>query len=215
MLKSALLILGLGFLVLDVSIYLASQGTRFFPEEKSRSGGTRAGTAWADSVEKGEGDVELKAGDNAPEFTLSDGQNRPVSLKDFRGKYVVLYFYPKDFTPGCTQEACDFRDHSKVFAGLNAVIVGVSKDTGDSHTKFTEKYGLPFVLLADPDAKVLKAYGVWQEKSFMGKIGLGTVRTTYLIDPQGKIAKVYDKVKVAGHVDEVLADLKQAAGAKN
>jgi peroxiredoxin Q/BCP len=158
--------------------------------------------------------MTLKVGDAAPEFSLYDSQHKLVNLKDFRGKYVVLYFYPKDFTPGCTQEACDFRDQSKTFAGLNAVILGVSHDSEDSHTRFAQKYGLPFVLVADPEAKVLKAYGVWQEQSLMSKIGLGTMRTTFVIDPEGRIARIYDKVKVTGHAEEVLNDLKQAQGAK-
>ncbi len=159
--------------------------------------------------------MDLKVGAPAPEFTLNDAEGKTVRLKDFRGKYVVLYFYPKDLTPGCTQEACDFRDHSQAFAGVNAVILGVSKDTADSHARFAQKYGLPFVLLADPEALVLKAYGVWREKSFMGRVGLGTVRTTFVIDPQGRIARIYDRVKVAGHVEQVLGDLKQAAGGKD
>jgi thioredoxin-dependent peroxiredoxin len=153
--------------------------------------------------------LTLKVGDLAPDFALFDSKHQAVRLQDFRGKYVVLYFYPKDDTPGCTKEACEFRDYIREFAGLNAVIVGVSKDTEESHGKFMEKYGLPFVLLADPEGEVLRRYGVWRERFLLGPIGLGTVRTTFLIDPQGRIAKVYDSVQVKGHVAEVLGDLKR------
>jgi thioredoxin-dependent peroxiredoxin len=197
--KKIWLILELGSLIVFLALFLGPHGA--------------VRTAWADpTTTKEMNPVALKIGDKAPEFSLYDGAHKLVNLKDFRGKYVVLYFYPKDFTPGCTQEACDFRDHAKSFAGLNAVVVGISHDSEDSHTQFAEKYGLPFVLLADPDAKVLKAYGVWQEKSFLGKVGLGTARTTYVVDPEGKIAWIFDKVKVAGHVEEVLNDLKLTLG---
>lgn len=146
-----------------------------------------------------------QVGDQAPDFTLPDSQGRPVSLKDFRGQTVVLYFYPKDDTPGCTQEACDFRDRDRDFSALSAVILGISKDSQESHARFLAKYKLPFTLLSDPGLSTLKAYGVWQEKTFMGRIGLGVVRSTFVIDPQGRIARVYSPVKVAGHVAEVLA----------
>jgi thioredoxin-dependent peroxiredoxin len=148
-----------------------------------------------------------KIGDLAPDFVLPDAQGKPVSLKDFRGQTVVLYFYPKDDTPGCTQEACDFRDHARDFSALAAVIIGVSKDTQESHGRFLAKYKLPFTLLSDPELKALKAYGVWQKKTLMGRIGLGVVRSTFVIDPQGVITHVYSPVKVAEHVAGVLAAL--------
>lgn len=154
--------------------------------------------------------MSLQVNQSAPAFALYDAQHHLVKLQDYLGKYVVVYFYPKDDTPGCTKEACDFRDRSRDFAGLNAVILGISHDSETSHTQFIQKYGLPFVLLADPGAEVLKKYGVWQEKSFLGKTSQGTVRTTFLIDPQGKIAKIYETVTVTGHVEAVLNDLKQA-----
>jgi peroxiredoxin Q/BCP len=150
----------------------------------------------------------LQVNDPAPAFALYDEQHQLRNLRDYLGKYVVLYFYPQDDTPGCTQEACDFRDRSPEFSGLNAVIVGVSHDSEDSHTRFAQKYGLPFVLLADPEAKVLQEYGVWQERTLRGKTSSGTVRTTFLIDPRGKIAGIYQNVAVRDHVAEVLNDLK-------
>ncbi len=146
-----------------------------------------------------------KVGDVAPDFVLPTAQGKPVALKDFRGQTVVLYFYPKDDTPGCTREACDFRDRARDFSALAAVIIGVSKDTQESHGRFLAKYKLPFTLLSDPELKTLKAYGVWQKKKFMGREGLGVVRSTFVIDPQGVIARVYSPVKVAGHVADVLA----------
>lgn len=152
---------------------------------------------------------ELKIGDRAPDFTLNDQDNNKVRLKDFRGKFVILYFYPKDETPGCTQEACDFRDYSKDFERMNVVILGLSKDSEASHTKFIDKYGLPFSLLSDPDTKTMQRYGVWKEKNMMGKIGMGVIRSTFIIDPIGKIHNIYPKVKVAGHVAAVLKDLRE------
>ncbi len=152
---------------------------------------------------------ELKVGDKAPEFTLNDQDNQKVRLKDFKGKFVVLYFYPKDDTPGCTQEACDFRDYTKDFTRLDVVIFGISKDPEASHVKFIEKYGLPFSLLSDHDTKVMQQYGVWREKNMMGKVSMGVVRSTFIINPLGRIIKIYDKVKVAGHVAKVLQELKE------
>jgi peroxiredoxin Q/BCP len=155
--------------------------------------------------------MTLHMNDRAPAFALYDSRHQLVHLSDFKGKYVVLYFYPKDDTPGCTKEACDFRDYAEEFSSLNVVILGVSKDTEDSHVHFSQKYGLPFVLLADPAGDVLNKYGVWKEKSFMGKTNLGTVRSTFLINPHGTIARIYDDVKVYGHVAGVLEDVKELA----
>lgn len=151
----------------------------------------------------------LKEGDKAPEFTLKDTNGKTVSLKDFRGKKVVLYFYPKDDTPGCTKEACSFRDNLPAFGDLNAVVLGVSADTEESHRKFTSKYNLPFTLLSDPDKKVIQEYGVWKEKNMYGKKSMGIERTTFVIDEQGRIMKVFPKVKVDGHVEEVMEAIGQ------
>jgi peroxiredoxin Q/BCP len=146
-------------------------------------------------------------GQPAPEFSLADADGRVHRLEEFRGQHVVLYFYPKDDTPGCTVEACDFRDHGADFAGRNAVIVGVSGDSSESHRRFMDKYGLPFLLLADPEKKTLAAYGVLKEKTTDGKTRLSTERSTFLIDPQGVLRAEYRGVKVDGHVAEVLAAL--------
>lgn len=151
--------------------------------------------------------AELKVGDKAPVFCLPDQDGKKVCLKDFKGKTVVLYFYPKDMTSGCTQQACDFRDQKKKFTKKDVVILGVSKDSSDRHTKFQEKYELNFTLLADEEAEVCKSYDVFKEKSLYGRKFMGIVRTTFVIDPAGKIAKIYPKVKVNGHVEEVLASL--------
>ena len=145
----------------------------------------------------------LNVGDKAPSFTLKDSFGKTVSLKDFSGNKVVLYFYPKDNTSGCTKEACDFRDSFPAFKKLNAVVLGVSADSEKSHQGFSEKYNLPFTLLADPDKKVIQKYDVWKEKSLYGKKYMGIERTTYVIDEGGKILKIFPKVKVEGHVDEV------------
>jgi peroxiredoxin Q/BCP len=149
----------------------------------------------------------LKEGTKAPSFSLLDDQENKVSLKDFKGKTVVLYFYPKDLTPGCTQEACDFRDSFARLKKKNTVVLGVSKDTVKMHQKFKEKHDLPFALLADVDGKVCEAYGVWKEKSMYGRKYMGIERTTVVIDDAGKVKKIFPKVKVKGHVDEVLAVL--------
>lgn len=149
----------------------------------------------------------LKAGDKAPDFALTSDTGEKISLKDFKGKKVVLYFYPKDMTSGCTAEACDFRDNVKKFEKKNTVILGVSADNMESHQKFKDKYNLPFKLLSDENKKVLRDYNVWQEKSMYGKKYMGIVRTTYVIDEKGKIEKVFDKVKVDGHIDELLSGL--------
>jgi peroxiredoxin Q/BCP len=145
----------------------------------------------------------LKIGDRAPSFSLKDSFGNKVSLKDYSGKIVVLYFYPKDNTSGCTKEACDFRDSFPEFKKLNAVVLGVSADSEKSHQGFTAKYKLPFTLLADPDKEVIQNYDVWKEKSLYGKKYMGIERTTFVIDEKGKILKIFPKVKVEGHVDEV------------
>ncbi|HKZ24117.1 MAG TPA: thioredoxin-dependent thiol peroxidase [Thermoplasmata archaeon] len=149
----------------------------------------------------------VNEGDPAPDFRLPADDGHTYSLKDFRGKKVVLYFYPKDDTPGCTREACSFRDSLAPVTSKGAVVVGVSKDDLDSHARFRKKYELTFPLLSDMDGKVLNAYGVWKEKSAYGKTFMGVERTTFIIDEKGRIAKVFLRVKVDGHVDEVLAAL--------
>jgi peroxiredoxin Q/BCP len=149
----------------------------------------------------------LEPGDKAPLFTLEDDQGRKVSLKDFVGFPVILYFYPKDLTPGCTTEACDFRDAAPKWKRRKAQVLGISRDSVASHAKFRDKHGLNFPLLADVDGKVCEAYGVWKEKSLYGKKFMGIERTTFIIDGKGVIAHVFRKVKVAGHVDAVLAAL--------
>jgi peroxiredoxin Q/BCP len=149
----------------------------------------------------------LKAGDKAPEFNLVADSGEKISLKSYRGKKVVLYFYPKDMTSGCTVEACDFRDNIKKIEKKNAVVIGVSPDGTKSHVKFKDKYDLPFTLLSDESKKMLEDYGVWQEKSMYGKKYMGVVRSTFIIDEKGKIEKIFEKVKVEGHINEVLNTL--------
>jgi peroxiredoxin Q/BCP len=149
----------------------------------------------------------LKEGDKAPAFTLESDSGEKVSLKGLKGKTVILYFYPKDLTPGCTQQACDFRDSFARIKKKGAVVLGVSKDSAESHRKFVAKHDLGFPLLVDADGEACKAYGVWQEKSLYGRKFMGIVRTTFIISPQGKIEKVFPKVKVKGHVDQVLESL--------
>lgn len=145
----------------------------------------------------------------APDFSLKNEAGQTVSLEDFAGeKYVVLYFYPKDMTPGCTTQACDFRDAEQDFSGLNAVILGVSADSEKQHGKFIEKHGLPFSLLVDEDHTVSEKYGVWVQKKMYGKEFMGIERSTFLIDPTGTVVKEWRKVKVAGHIQEVLTTLK-------
>ncbi len=143
----------------------------------------------------------------APDFTLESDQGGAVSLSDFRGKRVVLYFYPKDNTPGCTKEACSFRDENAAISMKGAVVIGVSPDSVASHNKFRGKYELPFYLLSDPDHVVAEMYGAWGEKKMFGKSSFGIIRSTYVIDEEGKIIKVFPRVKVEGHVDEVLEAL--------
>jgi peroxiredoxin Q/BCP len=151
--------------------------------------------------------MSLKVGNKAPAFTLPNQDGKKVSLKDFLGKKVVLYFYPKDNTPGCTKEACDFRDTFPKFEKSNAVILGVSPDTPESHKKFIEKHNLNFTLLSDTKKKVLEKYGVWKEKSMYGRKYMGVERTTVIIDENGRIEKIFPKVKVKGHAEEVLKAL--------
>ena len=151
--------------------------------------------------------VGLQAGDKAPAFSLPDEAGRMTSLKDFAGRTLVLYFYPKDSTPGCTQESCDFRDNLNRLAASGAAVAGVSADSVESHRRFKEKQGLNFPLLSDPGHAALDAYGVWREKSLYGRKFMGIVRSTFIIDGKGKILKVFPKVSVKGHVDEVLAAL--------
>ncbi len=146
-------------------------------------------------------------GDPAPEFSLPSDDGTMISLKDFRGKKVVLYFYPKDDTPGCTKEACSFRDNLARVTTKGAVVVGVSRDDSSSHVKFKDKYHLNFPLLSDVTGKVTEAFGVWKKKNLYGREFYGIERTTFLIDERGRIAKVWPKVKVEGHTDDVLAAL--------
>lgn len=150
---------------------------------------------------------ELKIGDNAPSFSLLDDSGSKVSLSALKGKKLVLYFYPKDDTSGCTKEACSFRDSIKVFEKKNTVVIGVSKDSVASHQKFKNKYDLPFPLLSDESTEMLSKYGVWKEKSMYGKKYMGIERTTFVIDESGKIKAIFKKVKVDGHTDEVLNSL--------
>jgi thioredoxin-dependent peroxiredoxin len=153
--------------------------------------------------------TKLKVGDKAPEFSLPDTNENEISSNDLKGKWLVLYFYPKDNTPGCTVEAIDFTAKIKEFANLNATVVGVSPDSCKSHQNFTQKHHLKVNLLSDPVKKTLQDYGVWREKSMFGKKYMGIVRTTYLVNPNGKIAAIWPKVKVKGHSEEVLNKLKE------
>jgi peroxiredoxin Q/BCP len=153
----------------------------------------------------------LKEGEKAPDFTLLSDDGKAVSLSDYRGKKVVLYFYPKDGTAGCTQEAIEFRDLAQEFEKEGITILGVSKDSVKSHQKFKQKHGLLFTLLSDPDAKVLNLYGVWKEKKLYGRTFMGTERTTFIIDENSFIEKVYRKVRVKGHAQTCLIDLTSKA----
>ena len=149
----------------------------------------------------------LEVGTQAPDFTLPDQNGNRHSLSDYRGKKVILYFYPKDNTPGCTKQACGFAERYPQFIEKGAVVLGISKDSVASHKKFEEKYGLSFTLLADPELVAIQAYDVWQEKKNYGKTYMGVVRTTYLIDEEGKIAKAFDKVKAADNPEQMLGEL--------
>ena len=149
----------------------------------------------------------LQNGMKAPEFTLTDQNGRVVSLSDFLGKKIVLYFYPKDNTPGCSRQACAFAAAYEGFREKDVVVIGISKDSVASHQKFAQKYDLPFILLSDPELQAIQAYGVWQEKKLYGKVSMGVVRTTFLIDSQGNIEKVMPKVKPDTNAAEILAYL--------
>jgi thioredoxin-dependent peroxiredoxin len=153
-------------------------------------------------------DLKLKEGDKAPDFAAATNSGAQISLKELKGKPVVLYFYPRDDTPGCTKEACAFRDIYSDFTKAGAVVLGVSTDPAKSHAKFVEKFKLPFPLLADENKEIVEAYGVWGEKSFMGRKYMGTNRVTFLIGKDGKIAKIWPDVKPEQHPAEVLAALK-------
>ena len=146
----------------------------------------------------------LEVGTKAPEFTLPDKDGNPVSLTDFAGKKVVLYFYPKDNTPGCTRQACAFAGAYGEFKKINVVVIGVSKDSAASHQKFAEKHGLPFILLSDPELTAIQAYGVWQEKKLYGKVSMGVVRSTFVINENGMIEKAMPKVKPDTNAAEIL-----------
>ena len=146
----------------------------------------------------------LEVGTKAPEFTLPDKDGNSISLTDFAGKKVVLYFYPKDNTPGCTRQACAFAGAYEEFKKINVVVIGVSKDSAASHQKFAEKHGLPFILLSDPELTAIQAYGVWQEKKLYGKVSMGVVRSTFIIDENGIIEKVMPKVKPDTNAAEIL-----------
>ena len=146
----------------------------------------------------------LEVGTKAPEFTLPDKDGNPVSLTDFAGKKVVLYFYPKDNTPGCTRQACAFAGAYEEFEKINVVVIGVSKDSVASHQKFAEKHGLPFILLSDPELTAIQAYGVWQEKKLYGKVSMGVARSTFVINENGMIEKAMPKVKPDTNAAEIL-----------
>ena len=153
----------------------------------------------------------MDVNDKAPEFTLPDQNGKDISLKDFRGKNLVLYFYPRADTPGCTIEACEFRDSYKKIQKTGAVLLGISPDTSKAQKKFEEKFDLPFTLLGDAEKKVANLYGVMKEKNMYGRKVIGVARTTFLIGPDGKIKHVFEKVKPEGHAEEVLTELKKAS----
>lgn len=152
--------------------------------------------------------MTVKVGEPAPNFNALASNGERVELSDFLGKYVVVYFYPKDMTPGCTTEACDFRDSHHAFSDVNAVVLGVSPDPIDRHQKFIEKHGLPFLLLSDEDHRIAESYGVWKPKKMFGKEYMGIERSTFIIDQEGKLVKQWRKVKVKGHVEEALTFIK-------
>ncbi len=153
--------------------------------------------------------ITVDEGQQAPDISLESSSGERVALSDFRGKNVVLYFYPKDMTPGCTTEACDFRDQHTHFENLNTVIIGVSPDPVNRHAKFIEKYGLPFLLLADEEHKAAELFGVWKLKKNYGREYMGIERSTFVIDKTGKIVKTWRNVRVKGHVEEALAYIKE------
>ena len=151
----------------------------------------------------------LEKGMKAPSFALSDKDGNMISPADFAGRKIILYFYPKDNTPGCTRQACAFAANFEKFKEIDAVVIGISKDSAASHRKFAEKYNLPFILLSDPDLQAIQAYGVWQEKKLYGKVSMGVVRTTYIIDENGTIEKVMPKVKPDTNAAEILEYLEK------
>ena len=151
--------------------------------------------------------ANITVGDKAPDFRLTDKNGNSVSLSDFKGKKVVLYFYPRDNTPGCTRQACAFAENYSEFQKRNIEVIGISKDSVASHVKFAEKYNLPFILLSDPDKIAIEAYGVWQEKKMYGKVTMGVARTTFIIDEDGNIQKIMPKVKPDTNASEILAQL--------
>ena len=151
--------------------------------------------------------AQLKEGAAAPVFSGTDQDGKTVGLEDFKGKRVILYFYPKDDTPGCTAEACNLRDNYESLLSRGFTIIGISPDDEKSHTKFKSKYALPFSLIADPEAKIIKAYGAWGEKKMYGKSYMGVLRTTYIIDDQGKIMKILTKVDTGDHAKQILTEL--------
>ncbi len=153
--------------------------------------------------------MKLKIGQVAPDFNLPDQDSKIHKLSDYRGQWVLLYFYPKDDTPGCTKEACAIRDNFPDFKKIKVKVLGLSADSVKSHKKFSEKYSLPFTILADEGEEVLKKYGVWAKKKMMGREYYGTLRTSFLIDPKGKIAKIYEKVKPEIHAQEVLEEFRK------
>ncbi|MBA5712657.1 MULTISPECIES: thioredoxin-dependent thiol peroxidase [Bacillus] len=155
--------------------------------------------------------MTIEIGQTAPDMKLVNDSGDEVALTDFKGKYVVLYFYPKDMTPGCTTEACDFRDQHESFAGLDAVIIGVSTDSRDKHEKFKQKHDLPFQLLVDDEHKLAEAFDVWKLKKNFGKEYMGIERSTFLLDKEGRLVKEWRKVKVKDHVAEALRELEQIA----
>lgn len=151
--------------------------------------------------------AKLEPGDKAPSFRLPDQDGNKVSLGDFKGEKVVVYFYPKDDTPGCTKEACQFNDNLRAFSRSGATVLGISPDGAESHRRFREKYGLALTLLSDPDHKVMESYGAWGEKSLYGKKSMGVIRSTFVVDKKGKVAKTWYSVKADGHAEKVLAAL--------
>lgn len=153
--------------------------------------------------------MKLKIGDKAPGFKLPDQNGKDHAIQDYLGKWVLIYFYPKDDTPGCTKEACSFRDNLLHFKKFKSTILGISIDTFQSHAKFAKKYSLPFNILADSQRQVVKKYGVWGLKKFMGREYFGTRRTSYLVDPKGKIVKIYQNVKPLVHASQILNDLEK------
>ncbi|HSR55677.1 MAG TPA: thioredoxin-dependent thiol peroxidase [Alphaproteobacteria bacterium] len=154
--------------------------------------------------------MTVDAGDKAPDFNLETDGGGKLKLSSLKGKKVVLYFYPRDNTPGCTQESCDFRDLHPDFSKVNAAVIGISKDSVASHDKFKDKFSFPFTLVSDPDLKAIKAFDVWKEKNMYGKKTMGVERSTFLIDEKGVISKAWRKVKVKGHAEEVLEAAKEA-----